>query len=306
MRWMMGPVFAAILAGGTALGADAGREGMLFARMSSDARGASLGSAGMGVAEGVSSLYANPAGAALQSSLAFGTTYQNRPGGFQGGSLFGVRPVGEETCVAASASILTHKDFRVTTDAIPDGAGELASFMGVEAEVLGTQWITEDTAAGVGLRFLHEDIAGTKAEGLAVDTGLAHNFNPAFTMGLAVRGLGQEVKSKSVRDPFPLSVLLGGRLQPYSSPLRVYAGGNWAPSSVSSAGAGLELGEFLGVSLRGSGEWRETGTAGFAFGVGGRSEMWNVDYTWSSAGAIGGVHRVTLLLRFARPGSAIE
>jgi hypothetical protein len=137
-----------------------------------------------------------------------------------------------------------------------------------------------------------------------VDAGVVHNFDPALTGGVAVRGLGQEVKSKAVRDPFPLSVLLGGRYNLDPAPVRIYAGGNYAPNSASSAGAGLELGEIAGVSLRGSGEWRETGTAGFAFGVGGRSEMWNVDYTWSSAGVIGGVHRLTLLLRFpdqARP-----
>jgi len=280
---------------------DAGLEGMLFARMATDARGAALGAAGMGVSEGVSALYANPAGSALQKNLAFGTTYQSRPGGFQGGSLFGLYPVGDESCVAASLSLLTHGDLRVTTDAIPDGTGELAGFLGVEGEVLGTQWINGDTAAGVGLRFLHEDLAGATAEGFAVDTGLAFAINPALTAGVAIRGLGQEVKSKDVRDPFPLSVLLGGRFSLDPSPVRIYAGGNWAPNSVSSAGAGLEVGDFSGISLRGSGEWRETGTAGFAFGIGGRSEMWNVDYTWSSAGSLGGVHRVTLLLRFARP-----
>jgi hypothetical protein len=279
---------------------------MLFARMSSDARGAALGSAGQAVSEGVSALYANPAGAALQKNLAFGTSYQNRPGGFQGGSLFGLGPVGEDTCIAASASLLTHQAFRVTTDEVPDGTGELASYMAVDTEVLGTQWVSEDTAVGVGLRFLHEDIYGSAAEGLAVDAGVVHNFDPALTGGVAVRGLGQEVKAKTVRDPFPLSILLGGRYNLDPTPLRIYAGGNYAPNSASSAGAGLELGEIAGVSLRGSGEWRETGTVGFAFGVGGRSEMWNVDYTWSSAGVVGGVHRLTLLLRFPDRGRPPE
>ena len=283
----------------TAFGANPGREGMLFARTSSDARGAALGSAGMAVSEGLSALYANPAGAALQRSLAFATTYQSRPGGFQGGSLLGLYPVGDEACAAASVSFLTHKDFRVTTEAVPDGTGDLANYLGVDGEVLGTQWIGEDMAAGVGLRFLHEDLAGATAEGFAVDTGLVYNINPALTVGAAVRRLGQEVKAKSVRDPFPFSVLLGGRLALDPSPLKIYAGGNYLPSSVSSGGVGVELGEVSGVFLRGSGEWRETGSAGFAFGVGVRSEMWNVDYTWSSAGALGGINRVTLLLRFS-------
>jgi len=267
-----------------------------------DARAAALGSAGMGVSEGVDALYANPAGSGLKSALAVGSTYQNRPGGFQGGSLFGLSPVGEDSTVAASVSLLTHPDIRVTTDSVPDGSGELASFMGVEAEVLGTQWVTGDLAAGVGLRFLHEDVAGAAAEGFAVDTGLVYNINPALTAGAAVRGLGQEIKAKGVRDPFPLSALMGIRLSMDPSPVRAYLGGNYAPNSVSSGGIGLEVGEFSGVFLRGSGEWRETGNAGFALGVGGRSEMWNVDYTWSSLGAVGGVHRVTLLLRFSRPG----
>lgn len=169
---------------------------------------------------------------------------------------------------------------------------------------MGSQWFMEDTSLGIGLRYLHEEVADMGANAVSLDAGVLHNFNPALSVGAAVRGLGQEIRAKTVRDQLPLSVILGGRIFLDPLPVRIYSGGIWAPYSVSSGGAGLELGEFAGAFLRGSVEWRETGAKGFAFGVGGRTEMWNIDYTWSSAGAIGGVHRITLLLRFVRGGGS--
>jgi len=295
-----GLLTAILFAGSLVKAAVPGQEGMLFSRLNGDARAVALGAAGYGVAEGSAALAANPAGAVLRRELTFGSTYLIWPGDFQGGSLLAMAPVGEGTILAASAFLFAMKPIQETTEEQPDGTGNYAEYVGAEVGLLGAQWFTEDSAVGVNMRILYEDAAGTSAQALGVDVGLLHEFTTAFAGGLSLRGIGRELKAGPVRDQMPFSLVAGGRWAPYESPLRFYAGGEYAPAAPASAGAGIEAGEFAGITVRGGGEWREVGAPAFAAGVGGTSDMWHLDYAFSSAGSAGFAHRISLSLRFAR------
>ncbi len=289
-----------LLAAAPGFAAEAGREGFLFSRLGGEAAAAALGPGGCALAPGEAGLFANPAAALLRPDLSFQATHLEWFEAFRGETLAALAPVGDETAIGASLFLFTHRAVETTTDEVPDGTGEPLRFLGLEGTVLGAQWYGEHAGFGISARVLHEEVGRTARDAMLLDVGGV--FLPAadLTVGAAIRGVGQQVQAKAVRDPVPLSVLGGVRWDLEDAPVRVFAGGCVAPYGPSTAGGSLEVGEILGASFRGGAGWREGDLLEAGLGAGWRWDMWNLDYAWSTAGAAGYAHRLTLAVRFPR------
>ncbi len=274
-----------------------GREGMLFSRLSGDARSAALGAAASALAEGESALFANPAAAALRRERAFGVTHLQWLEGFFGETLTAQMPVGIEGTLGASVFFFLHEALPVTTEVLPDGTGGRAGIFNMEASLLGAQWVTNQIAVGASLRVLHEEVGELLSEAMAVDLGGLYVLSPDLTLGAGVRGLGRILREGRAWDPLPLSLNLGGRYESPYWPVRVYAGGAYSVYGPSRGGVGVEAGEWYLV--RTMVQMQERGRIAFAFGIGARQDMWGLDYTFAPAGPIGFAHRITLSIRFA-------
>jgi hypothetical protein len=268
---------------------------MLFARLAGDARGAALGEALRAVAEGPAALTGNPAGAALAPGLTAGDTLLLWPAGFTGETLFAQWDAGRRGTMGAALFVLWHDALPITTEELPDGSGELAPLLDVEAAWLASSWVGERQAVGAAIRVRHERTGPAQHEALAADVGAIRMLFPELALGAAVRGLGATLRSPATRDPLPLSLDAGVRYAPEEWPVRAYAGAAWRPAGPAAVSLSAEIGEIAGLSARATVE-AAGGALGFAAGAGARLDLWQLDYAFAPVGSIGTMHRFTLRL----------
>ncbi len=294
-RFLAAGLFACMPA---AARAQAGAEGFLLSRTAGDARAAALGGAADPLPEGLAATAANPAGLALRREKAFADTLLSWPSGFVGDTLGGELPAGDAGGIAASLTLLRHESLPVTTEIRPDGTGGLVGILSGELTLVGGQWISEQQAAGVALRLLHEELGDRKTEALAADAGLVRVLAPEWTAGVAVRGLGRIIRAAASRDPFPLAVLGGVRYELPDLPARAYAAADWQPYGSNGVAFGAEGGELFGIALRlGVAVRAATGTR-VTGGLGYHAGLWAFDYAYAPVADLGVAHRLTLSLRF--------
>jgi len=280
-----------------------GREAFVFTSLAGDARGAALGIGAAALLDGEGAAWGNPAAAPLQLQYTAGLTHVSWTDGFFGETLTAMLPVGEEAVVGIGGFLFLHDPVPVTSEVLPEGTGALVRPLGVEASLLGASFIVEGLSAGASLRVVHEQFGDTAIEGMALDLGSVWMLDPTVAVGFAMRGFGGALLSRAVTDPFPLSFDGSVRYEAVGllpMPVKAYAGASlpvWGPSG---GGIAVEVGDWYGAFLRGMVEMREYDGFGWAIGIGGRRDQWNVDYTFAPVGELGFVHRVGLTLKFSK------
>jgi hypothetical protein len=296
-------VLAAVGIAANAVAGPAGREAFVFTSLAGDARSAALGIPAGALLEGEGALFANPAGAPLALQYSAGITHLAWTDGFFGETLGTMFPVGTEAAVGIAGFLFTHDAVNVTSEVLPDGTGALARPLGVEATILGAAFAFEDLSVGAAVHVVHEQEGDVRREGMALDLGCVWFPDPVIAVGLDMRGFGGPILPSASRDPFPLSFDASVRYEAEEVlpvPFRVYAGASlplWGPSG---GGLAAEFGDYFGASVRGMLELREKGVLGWAFGIGGHRDQWNLDYTFAPAGDLGWAHRIGLTLKFTR------
>ena len=291
-----------VLAGSVAAG-PGGREAFVFTSLAGDARGAALGGGAAALVEGEGAVWGNPAAAPLKLEYTAGLTHVSWTDGFIGESLATMLPVGEEAVVGVGGAFVLHDPVTVTSEILPDGTGALMRPLGVQASVLGASFLHEALAVGAGVRVVHESFGDTAIEGMALDLGGVWLPDPSWAVGLAMRGFGGTIQSRTSRDPFPMTFDASVRYDPpewIPVPLRAWGGTSLALWGPTAGGLAVELGDWYGAFFRGMVELREGHGFGWAIGLGGRRDQWNLDYTLAPAGELGLVHRIGLTLRFTK------
>ncbi len=81
-------------------------------------------------------------------------------------------------------------DINVTTNEEPDGTGNTYSPDYYVVGLTYSKIITDRVSAGINMKYIHEGIMNTSANGFAVDIGVQYKFNPNFSLGVAVMNIG--------------------------------------------------------------------------------------------------------------------
>ncbi|MBI1966735.1 MAG: PorV/PorQ family protein [Gemmatimonadetes bacterium] len=154
-----------------------GTRGANFLEIGIGARGLALAGAYTALAEGVTSLYWNPAGIGEMEGPAAAVSVQQLYGedGLDHSFVGGVLPVGTNGAFGISLTQLTSGDIERTTEAFPDGGdpafGATFSYSATAAGLYYGRRLTDRLAIGIGLKFVTEGIDNAKANYYGLDVG---------------------------------------------------------------------------------------------------------------------------------------
>ncbi|MDP3544503.1 MAG: PorV/PorQ family protein [Elusimicrobiota bacterium] len=162
---------------------------------------------------------------------------------------------------------------------------------------------------GVSVKYLRSHIAGTEAQGFALDAGLRREL-PAgagkVVLGAALRNVGPGLKYENQRNDLPLRTALGGAYRFAAGHALAVELQNGPRGAGTEGGAGGEYKAFEGVFLRLGYTSKSAAVAGSGFdaargltlGLGLRKDGFGLDYAAQAAGELGSTHRFTLSARF--------
>jgi hypothetical protein len=165
---------------------------------------------------------------------------------------------------------------------------------------------------GVNVKFIYSSIAGYKSTALAGDVGLFYNIpGSRVTLGASIRNVGVQLSSYiSTKEDLPLDVLVGGSIVPRGLPLLLNVTVHKLNENTESfadrfrafsVGGEFTLSTVLQVRFGYNNEQRKdlkigtsSGLAGFSGGIGITVREYRVDYSLSSLGKIGNLHRISI------------
>ena len=174
-----------------------------FLSIPTDARGVALGGAYTASADGLGSVYFNPAGLGFITGPTFTFTTINLTLDFQMNHAAGVVTFADGAMVAGGfATFLTMDPLEVTTVYRPEGTGD---YFDSYSSVIGGTFaynISDRFSAGVNLKWVHEDIWDITANAFSMDIGA--NYHTEFLertvrLGLVIRNLGTNMTFKGNR-----------------------------------------------------------------------------------------------------------
>ncbi|HYQ87326.1 MAG TPA: type IX secretion system protein PorQ [Bacteroidota bacterium] len=274
------------------------------------ARAAALGGGFVTMTDDPNAIFYNPAG--------LGTLTQRRVSfGFlkhlldinAGHASFGTE-VPNLGFVGAGIVYINYGEFNRTGEEGEDlgtfGAGELAMTVGYAGP------LQPGLTYGVNAKFIYSSIAEARSSAAALDFGVQYLAVPdRMTIGASLLNLGTQLDPYfNTRENLPLDLRIGVSLYPEHLPAVLMVSLDKVNEHQDSFGRrfrafaiGVELAPGPNVHLRVgyNNERRQdfkilssSGLAGFSIGGGINTEMYNVDYAFSSFGQIGAVHRVTI------------
>ena len=176
--------------------------------------------------------------------------------------------------------------------------------------------LEENVLYGGAVKFIYSSIAGYHATALAADAGILYRIPASrLTLGASIRNIGSETSTyDGVREQLPLDLAVGASVIPRGLPLllnvdfhrlnenpgtfidRLSAftvGGEFTLSSVFRARFG-----YNNQSRRDLQTGTASGLAGFSAGIGVTISGTVVDYSLSSLGVIGNLHRISVSAAF--------
>ncbi|MFH1723100.1 MAG: PorV/PorQ family protein [Elusimicrobiota bacterium] len=166
--------------------------------------------------------------------------------------------------------------------------------------------VREDLALGAGIKYVSEEIAGVKADGLALDFGAL--YSPPglerLTLGLAVQNIGRKVKFQSEEENLPLNARAGAAyaftMGGQKSLVAVDVTKERSEDVLLSAGAETVVAGMMPVRLGYSA--RNDAGPGLSIGLGWALKDLQMDYAFVPFGDLGSAHRLSATLRWGEGG----
>jgi len=168
-----------------------------------DARGVAMGGAFTATADGLGSIFYNPAGLGFLTGPTFAFTTVNLTLDFQINHAAGVVTFADGAAIAGGfATFLTMNPLEVTTVYRPEGTGD---YFDSYSSIIGGTFaynISDRFSAGANLKWVHEDIWDVTANAFSMDIGA--NYHTDFMgrtihLGLVIRNLGTNMTFKGNR-----------------------------------------------------------------------------------------------------------
>jgi hypothetical protein len=189
-------------------------------------------------------------------------------------------------------------------------AGEMALLIGYGNE------LDKNFYYGANVKFIFSSIAGVSSTAAALDLGLHYAFpDVRWNFGLSILNVGTQIKSYySVKEDLPLDVRVGLSKELEKVPFRFFLSFNHLNDKQNkffdrfaqiTVGGEFRLGQSMKLRLGYDTEKRKelkigtiAGLAGISVGVGFKVKTYNVDYSFSSLGSMGGLHRFGISTNF--------
>jgi len=294
------PVVVVLLAG-----AARGAETASYLDIGVGARALGMGGAYTALADDAHSVYWNPAGLARLEKREVAASHSELGNSTRHDFLVYAHPTSQ--AVLAGALTYLSQGAIAGRDAAGRPTGGYDASDAALAFAAGRK--TDVVDLGVSVKYLRSHIAGTEAQGFALDAGLRREV-PAgggkVVLGAALRNVGPGLKFESQRNDLPLRAALGGAYRFASGHALAVDLQNGPRGAGTEGGAGGEYKAFEGVFLRLGYTSKSAAVAGSGFdaargltlGLGLRKDGFGLDYAAQAAGELGSTHRFTLSARF--------
>lgn len=189
-----------------------GTTGANYLKIDPGARSAALGSAYVGLADDINTLYFNPAGIGRMSYASLDTMQLNWLAGITQQQIAGIYPMGEWGVLGGYYSNLSTPYDKETQY---DGAGnydETGKKFNSEIKVVNLTYakqISSKLSIGLGLKKIEERLFDVKTEGTGLDAGLFYKgfMLPDLSMGLVLQNYS--LSPLRAEEPLPQTVILG-------------------------------------------------------------------------------------------------
>jgi hypothetical protein len=176
--------------------------------------------------------------------------------------------------------------------------------------------LEENVFYGGALKFIYSSIAGYRATALAADAGILYRIPASrLTLGASLRNIGSETSTYAgVNEPLPLDLAVGVSVVPRGLPLLLNVdfhrlnenpGGFIDRFRAFTVGGEFTLSHVFQARFGYNNQARkdlQTGTssglAGFSAGIGINASGTLIDYSLSSLGPIGNLHRISVGMSF--------
>jgi hypothetical protein len=306
----------------------AGTSAAQFLKIGVGPRAAALGGTFTGLANDVTALYWNPAGAAWLTKSQFLATHTKWFADINHEFAGVVVPFGGASAVGVSFTSLNSPEMEQTTVREPEGTGIFFDVQDIALGLTYSRRLTERFSFGITGKFIQQKLFNESANTFAVDLGgMLHTGFKGMRLGIMMSNFGGKLKL-SGRDlivrsndasanlsteswPLPISFRIGlamdlmglkeGLVLRESQRLTLLVDGYNVNDAPESMGIGLEYSWNEYFSLR-SGYRINHDTEGFSAGMGVffpvQSWMIQADYGLSNMGDLGYVQRIGLGIRF--------
>ncbi len=298
----------------------AGKSAFPFLLIVPSARASALGEAYAGIAEGPEGAAFNPGGLALEKRRSVSLQHVFFVDGILYDNLFYAHPL-QKGAWAAHMGFLNSKGLKKTVadSASQDGFRELEDFSTNDflAEAFYARTITRHLSAGAGIKMIRESLSDNTSVSGAFDLGALYQDSALpISAGISLQNLGPKAKFQDESFALPAAARAGISFRQTK---------NFAPSWVpeqsllsletarmidgsdQTASAGIEV-PFLNRKLLGRSGYhyhlkkqnlgyKVLAPNGFSLGVGLSMGGWTADYSASSFGDLGLIHRITLTMR---------
>ncbi len=279
----------------------AGTSGAQFLKIGAGARPTALGDAFVGIADDVNSVYYNPGGLGLMKKAQFTAMHTQYIQGLNYDFGAFVQPLANSAIGISACSLKTDEMARRDADESLQGSFENqdTAYSFSYAHKLG-----DLIGLGATARWIRSQIDSSSAQTWAGDIGIIKRFEQPFSVGLAVRNFGSELKFQDEGDPLPLTIDAGAAMSLLHNRLTVGADARSLRDSGFKFGLGAEWRQVLRDKFRyavragyNSAITDADGT-GFAVGAGLGYKQFNFDFAWIPFGDLGNTFRYAVLFEF--------
>jgi hypothetical protein len=298
-----------------AFGVQLGGAGASFLSMGGGARPIALGGAYSAIADGIQTIYWNPAGIANIPNLSLNFTHTNAFAGTSLENLAAVIPISGGSLGIGIETFLSG-DMDETTENQPKGTGYTFSCNDYAVGISYGRMMTNKFSMGGTVKAINQNIAKVSAYGIAFDAGgvyntgvhnirfgfVTRNFGPdmqyngeALIVDIEERERGEKGSIISESYPIPMTFQVGLAADIFSNPTsRVSLSGDIIHLSDQPAtfGAGLEYSILGSYFLRAG--YTEKNTRGFTLGAGFHLAQGSLDYCYEEHKYLPGLHRIAV------------
>lgn len=161
-----------------------------------------------------------------------------------------------------------------------------------------------DVSIGINAKYIKSKIVN-EDESFAGDLGImAYSFTTLpYRLGVAVTNFGQGLKYDTESNPLPMTLKLGGALNPFKNLLiaadAVFPKGN-GPHYLLGFELSTQPNELTKFSARGglNSQLLKDDLSGFTLGLGATLHFFSLDYAYAPMGELGTAHRISITLDF--------
>lgn len=252
-------------------------------------------------------IFYNPSGMNLLSGSPISFSFLNHLMDINSASLVYSRELEEIGRFSAAVKYINYGDFtKAAENGLKTGnfgASDIAFIVGYANR------LDENFYYGANVKFIYSGIEEYSSSAYAFDLGLHYNIpDERWSFGFSILNLGSQINSYfDYKEELPLDIRLGFSKQLENLPFRLF----WSFNKLNetqdnflarfkniTAGGEFRLGQSLKLRLGYDNEKRKemklgstAGLAGFSLGFGFNVSSYTIDYSFSSMGDIGALHR---------------